>query len=293
MNKPEDKRPGPRAKLLLLAATFLAVLVPYLFWQGTWFGRSLTDKEMAEYLSPSAKPRKTQHALVQLSERILRGEIESVRKWYPAIQELGSHSVPEVRVTVAWLMGQDKKSESFHVALSALVRDPNALVRRNAALSLVRFGDATGRSELLAMLRPYRVPSPNQGVLNFRLQEDDSVSTGTLLARIQSGSQQANEVRSPLPGFFQSKLVEAGKTVAVGEEIILLSPAEEQVWEALRALYLVGQPEDLPDIERFTGRAPHMGDRIQQQARLTVTAIKQRNPPLGPLAGRLSPLQIR
>jgi hypothetical protein len=286
MNKPEDKRPGLRAKLLLLGVTFLAILVPYLFWQGTWFGRPLADKEIAEYLSPSAKPRKTQHALVQVSERIVRGEAESVRKWYPAIEDLGNHSVPEVRVTVAWLMGQDNKSEAFHAALSTLVRDPNPLVRRNAALSLVRFGDAAGRVELVTMLQPYRVLSRNEGVLNFRLQEDDSVSTGTLLARIQSGPQQANEVRSPLPGFFESKLVEEGKTVAVGEEIILLSPAEEQVWEALRALYLVGQPEDLPDIERFTGRAPHMGDRIQQQARLTVAAIKQRNSPLGPLAGK-------
>ena len=286
MNKPEDKRPGPKAKLLLLAVTFLAILVPYLFWQGTWFGRPLSDKEIAEYLNPSAKPRKTQHALVQLSERIVRGETEAVRKWYPAIQDLDSHPVPEVRVTVAWLMGQDNKSEAFHTALSTLVRDPNPLVRRNAALSLVRFGDAAGRVELVTMLRPYRILSRSKGVVNFRLQEDDSVSTGTLLARIQSGPQQANEVRSPLPGFFESKLVEEGKTVAVGEEIILLSPAEEQVWEALRALYLVGQPEDLPDIERFTGRAPHMGDRIQQQARLTVAVIKQRNPPLGPLAGK-------
>jgi hypothetical protein len=274
---PEDHRPGPRAKLLLLVVTFLTVLVPYLFWQGTWFGRPLTDNEMAEYLSSSAKPRKTQHALVQLSEKIIRGEGESVRKWYPAVQELVSHSVPEVRVTVAWLMGQDNKSDAFHAALSALVRDPNPLVRRNAALSLVRFGDAGGRTELLTMLQPYRVVSPKEGVLNFRLQEDDSVSTGTLLARIRAGPKEVNEVRSPLPGFFDGKLVEEGRKVRVGEEIILLTPAEEQVWEALRALYLIGQPEDLPDIERYTGRAPHMGDRIQQQARLTVAAIKQRN----------------
>jgi len=279
MNETGDRRPGPKAKLLLVGVTFLAILVPYLFWQGTWFGRPLTDKEMAEYLGPTAKPRKTQHALVQLSERMARGEEEAVRRWYPAILGLGSHPVPEVRVTVAWLMGQDNKSSDFHTALSAMVRDPNPLVRRNAALALVRFGDGTGRAELLTMLRPYRVLSPTPGVLNFRLREDDSVSTGTLLARIQSSPQQPNEVRSPLPGFFETKLVEEGKTVAAGEEIIQLSPAEEQVWEALRALYLVGEPEDLPDIERLTGRAAHMSDRIQQQARLTVAAVKQRNLP--------------
>ena len=277
MSKIENKSPGAKAKLLLLGATLLAVLVPYLFWQGTWFGRPLTDKEMAEYLNPTAKPRKIQHALAQLSEKIARGERETVHQWYPAIRELSANPVPEVRVTVAWLMGQDNTSPDFHASLSALVSDPNPLVRRNAALALVRFGDGTGRPELLTMLRPYRVLSPNPGVLNYRLQEDDSVSTGTLLARIQSGPQRVNEVRSPLPGFFQSKLVEEGKTVSVGQEIIQLSPTEEQVWEALRAMYLVGQSQDLPDIERFTGRAPHMSDRIQQQARLTVAAIKQRS----------------
>jgi len=276
MKKLEDSRPGPRAKLLLLAATFLAVLVPYLFWQGAWFGRPLTDNELAEYLSPTAKPRKTQHALVQLSERMAGGGTESVRKWYSSVLELGSHSVPEVRVTVAWLMGQDNGSNAFHAALLNLVRDQNPLVRRNAALSLVRFGDGAGRVELLTMLGPYQVLSPHEGVLKFRLQEEDSVSTGTLLARVQSGPRQVNEVRSPLPGFVDSKLVEEGKKVSAGEAILLLSPAEEQVWEALRALFLIGQPEDLPQIERFTGRAPHMGDRIQQQARLTVPAIKQR-----------------
>ena len=134
--------------------------------------------------------------------------------------------------------------------------------------------------EILMMLRPYRVIAPKEGILTFRLREDDPVSTGTLLARIQS-EKEPFEVRSPLPGFFDSKLVEDGKKVSLGEEIVLLSPAQEQVWEALRALYLVGQPEDLPDIERFAGRAPHMADRIRQQALLTIEAIKRRSFPVG------------
>ena len=63
----------------------------------------------------------------------------------------------------------------------------------------------------------------------------------------------------------------------MGEKILLLSPTEEEVWEALRALYLVGQPEDIAEIEPFTGKAPHMAERTRQQARLTVEAIKKRN----------------
>src|SRR5256712_894349 len=151
-------RPGWRAKLLVLLVTVLTVLIPFLFWQGTWFGRALTDPEIEKYLGKDAKPRKTQHALVQISERIAKGETDAVRKWYPIVEGLASHPVPEVRVTVAWLMGQDNQSEAFHSALSALVRDLNPLVRRNAALSLVRFGDSSGKAEILMMLRPYRVP---------------------------------------------------------------------------------------------------------------------------------------
>ncbi|PYV42084.1 MAG: hypothetical protein DMG06_15180 [Acidobacteria bacterium] len=276
-SSPSSTRPGWRARLLLLLVTLLTVLIPFLFWRGTWFGRALTDGEIENYLGRDAKPRKTQHALVQISERIARGETDAVRKWYPIIEGLANHPVSEVRVTVAWLMGQDNQSQSFHRALSGLVRDPNPLVRRNAALSLVRFGDTSGRAEILLMLRPYRIRAPEEGALTFRLREEDPVNTGTLLARIQSGEKEPIEVRSPLPGFFDRKLVEDGKKVSFGEEIILLSPAQEQVWEALRALYLVGQSEDLPDIERFAGRAPHMADRIRQQALLTIEAIKRRN----------------
>ena len=32
-----------RASLLLIAVVVLFVLVPFLFWRGTWFGRPLTD----------------------------------------------------------------------------------------------------------------------------------------------------------------------------------------------------------------------------------------------------------
>jgi len=262
--------------LLLYGVAILMILVPFLFWHGTWFGRALSDQEMEEYLSSASNPRKTQHALVQISERLAKGQTDAAKRWYPAIGRLAAHPSPEVRAIVAWLMGQDNNSEEFHRGLSILVQDSDPLVRRNAALSLVRFEDTGGKSELLAMLRPYKIRAPRGGTLAFRLKEDDSVKPGTLLARIQAGERELYEVRSPLPGFFGSKLAEEGKRIAVGEEILLLSPAEEQVWEALRALYLVGQAEDLPDIERFAGRAPHMSDRIRQQALQTISAIKQR-----------------
>ena len=272
----QSHRPGIRVKLLVYAVGFLTLLVPFLFWKGVWFGERLSDLKMKQYLQTNAKPRETQHALFQISEEISRGEVELARRWYPFLNPLVGHPVPEVRVTLAWLMGQDHHSQELHQALTILVQDSNPLVRRNAALSLVRFADERGRPEILNMLRPFTVRSTHEGLLTFRLKEDDSVSTGTLLARIKGGEREPHEIRSPLPGFVESKLVEDGKKVVVGQEILVLAPTDEQVWEALRALYLVGKPQDLGEIERFSGKAPHMGERIRQQARLTINAINSR-----------------
>ncbi|MCI0421228.1 MAG: HEAT repeat domain-containing protein [Acidobacteria bacterium] len=268
--------PGPKAKLLVFGVAFLMVLVPFLFWKGTWFGTVLSDQKIEEYLASSARPRDTQHALLQISEQIVRGQLEQARRWYPSVLVLTNHPVPEVRNTVAWLMGQDVRQAEFHQALALLVKDANPLVRRNAALALVRFADAQGRPELLDMLRPFSVASPKAGVLKFRLKENDPVDTGTLLARVEIGTPEPVEVRSLLPGFVKQELVEDGTAVKEGENILLLAPSDEQVWEALRALFLVGRTEDLELIQSFTGRTPHFGERIRQQARLTIEAIRKR-----------------
>lgn len=267
---------GKRVTLIIYGVAFLMVLVPFLFWKGTWFGRPLSDQEMVKYLAPDAKPRNIQHALLQISEKLSQGQKETVKKWYPRMLALTNHPVPEVRVTVAWSLGQDSQEASFHDSLQELLKDSNTLVRRNAALSLVRFGDGSGRTELVSILKPVPLSSPQNGVITFRLKEDDSVSPGTLIARIRTGGGGLDEFRSPLPGFLEKKLVEDGKEIVVGEKILLLSPTEEEVWEALRALYLIGQPEDIVEIEPFTGKAPHMAERTRQQARLTVQAIQKR-----------------
>jgi hypothetical protein len=44
--------------------------------------------------------------------------------------------------------------------------------------------------------------------------------------------------------------------VAAGEAVAVIDPDEGQVVESLRALYLVGQPQDLGDVERFATGAP-------------------------------------
>ena len=50
---------------------------------------------------------------------------------------------------MAWLMGADSASEDFYNALEKLLLDAEPIVRRNAALALVRFNDASGRQSFL------------------------------------------------------------------------------------------------------------------------------------------------
>lgn len=270
--KPHRKR----GTLILVVITALFVIVPYLFWRGTWFGMPLTEEKIGEYLADTKEPRHSQHALAQIAERIANAD-PTVKRWYPQVLRLADSPHPELRVNVAWVLGADNQSEEFHQALLALLRDPEPLVRRNAALSLVRFGDSIARQELLSMIRPYTMVAPRGGELLYRLEETNSVDRGTLVARMEVGEEEPLEIRSPLPGKFQRKLVEEGAMVEAEEEIILLSPGEEHAWEALRALYLVGQSEDLAEIERFArGAAGEMSPRVQQQAALTAEEIKRR-----------------
>ena len=127
---------GWGANLLAVAFVFLAILVPFLFWQQTWFGTALSDEEILKNLDPSAKPRKIQHALVQLSQRLTDSGPAAVAGWYPDVGKLAGHPTPEVRMTVAWLMGQDPTAAEFRDRLTRLLQDADPLVRRNAALSL-------------------------------------------------------------------------------------------------------------------------------------------------------------
>jgi hypothetical protein len=193
-----------RRFLLPLAglAAVLMLSVPFIFWYQTWFGRPLADAEIGHYLNPESRPRDMQHAMSQLAGRMERGD-SRVRRWYPEIVALARQNNVEVRIMAAWVMGQDNQSELFHAALLAALNDSQVMVRRNAALALVRFGDAAGRAEMVRILQTER--------------------------------------------------------------------DETQIWEALRGLYVVGQPEDLAAVESASESTA-----IRAQAEYTVQAIRAR-----------------
>lgn len=265
---PESHRPGKKAYLLVCLFVLVAVSFPVLFIYQTSFARKLTDAQIDEYFADRAKPRHAQQALVQVEERMSKHQDAS--RWYPQIVALASSPSLEIRETAAWVMQSDRSYAPFHDALLRLIHDPQPMVRRNAALALSGFGDAAARPELISMLRPYTIASPASGAVTYRLKVGEYVNPGTLIAHIG-----AQEVRSPVPGEVRELDAKPG-AVRAGDPLVDLGADQKNIWEALRALYLVGQPEDLDDVARYTRPIPGMPDNIRQQATLTAQAIQER-----------------
>ncbi|MEP6743302.1 MAG: hypothetical protein ABJB61_12445 [bacterium] len=279
-NNPEVKITAPpvnrvRASSPILILAILFVVASFLTWYLTWFGRGLSDSEITKYLSDYSHPRHVQHALLQVQERIERGD-KTASQWYPQIVALAGNSETEFRLTTAWVMGADNSSEDFHNALKKLLADRETIVRRNAALALVRFNDASGRSELLAILNPLVVNAPVNGTLESSLLKAAPVSRGTLLARIRQPNNDVAAMRSPLSGSLDNIMVATGSNVTSGQPVLTIKSDEQSIWEALRALAIVGTEEDLKPVGDYASGAATTSDRLKQQAALTANAIKSR-----------------
>jgi hypothetical protein len=252
--------------ILFVAATFLA-------WYFSWFGRELSDADISKYLADEKNPRHVQHALLQIQQRMERGDT-SAKNWYPQVVTLSGNPETEFRLTVAWLMGFDNKSQEFHDALLKLLRDPEPIVRRNAALALVRFEDSSGREELVSMLKPYVMKAPVEGVVASSMHEGSTVGRRTPLARIEQPDGKIAELRSPLPGRVNKIFKSNSSQVSRDEDLISLNSDEETVWEALRALAIVGTKDDLPVIQTYMESG---SGRVKEQAQLTLKAINHRS----------------
>src|SRR5947208_6407133 len=103
---PADQNPAIRRPanwwLVIVAALF--IIVPFLAWYTTWFGRSLSDEKIVEYLADEKNPRHIQHALAQIEARMEKGDA-TVKKFYPQILQLTKNPTAEVINTKASLMG--------------------------------------------------------------------------------------------------------------------------------------------------------------------------------------------
>jgi hypothetical protein len=258
--------------ILLLAVLFVAAT--FLAWYFSWFGRGLSDADISKYLADEKNPRHVQHALLQVQQRMERGD-PSAKNWYPQLVTLSGNPETEFRLTVAWLMGFDNKAPEFHDALLKLLKDPEPIVRRNAALALVRFEDSSGREELISVLRPYVVKAPADGVVMSSMHEGSTVARRTLVARIEEPDGKAVEIRSPLPGRIEKMVKPNGSQVKRDEDLLTINSDEQSVWEALRGLALVGTAEDLPLIRSYA-ESNDASKRVKEQADLSAKAIEHR-----------------
>jgi hypothetical protein len=263
-------------KILFFLTGWLIVLMPFLFWWNTWFGRHLSDQQLTQYLLDDKKPRHIQHALVQLGDRMSHND-PAAKQWYPDLLRLAAYPVEEVRNTDAWVMGQDTNGSGFHEALLKMLQDPSPMVRGNAALSLVRFGDTTGRLQIVALLQPSLIKAPAAGRIIDSDRAGTAIHEGGLLAKLATAnSSKPAEIRSPIPGRIRF-VAQTGANVTSGAEVAVIDPANDQIWEALRALYIVGQLEDLPAIRPYERDLPDISNDIRQQATETEKAIVERS----------------
>ena len=274
--------PG-RPSLLIVLVPFSIVLIIFLFWYSTWFGRRPNDAEMAEYLTDTSVPHKTQHALSVLADEMERHD-PAARRWYPDLLKLASSRESGLRQMAAWVMGDDNQNPAFHQALKRLLGDSSVVVRWNAALALVRFGDAAGKPELLEMLRPLELAAPASGRITWKARPGDDLSPSDLVARVATGTRTV-DVRSPIAGSLEVFRTSDDASVEAGQPLVRIAPGSDQVWEALRALYLVGGPADLGDVESYSQGVGGMPERVRVQARLTAEAIRGRMAPTSPSAG--------
>ncbi|MGB6526326.1 MAG: HEAT repeat domain-containing protein [Candidatus Acidiferrales bacterium] len=274
---PNSSRRQPLSKrwtYIVVALTLLFVLMPFLFWRATWFGRPLTDAQLADYLNPKSNPHDIQHGLSQVADRIVRRD-PTVINFYPQVIALSSSPEAPIRAMDAWTMGQDNQSPEFHAALLPLLKDPDPTVRRNAALALVRFQDASGHDIIVGMLKAAAVDSPLAGALRVRLKSGQTMNPGTLLAHIQTPSGE-REVRSEIPGTLNRWLVQDGANVTSGQHLAAVWPSDDVVWESLRALYFIGTPDDLDAISPYARGGSDAPPQIAEQARLTMQEIRSR-----------------
>jgi hypothetical protein len=70
--------------------------------------------------------------------------------------------------------------------------------------------------------------------------------------------------------------VRTADAVSSGTLVAVVDPGADQVWEALRALYLVGRIDDLPSITPYQRSSNDMPDRVREQAIMTEKAIRDR-----------------
>ncbi len=273
---PPEPKPVPRWMFLLVTlAAVLSIMIPYIAWRSTWFGARLSDGQIRASLA-GEKPRDIQHALEELSRRLGSGDPETA-EFFPLVLEVAKHEEPTVRLTSAWFMGDEGKNPQFREALLTLIADEHPGVRHNAALGLSRFNDPAARDVLVEMLEPTSVSTPHPGTIETLAREGKTVRAGERVATVISDSGETRDVTAPTGGKIENISATRQQVVNVGDHLCRISPEKTQLFEALRALYLVGNSDDIPAIEPFSRQGSGVSEQVRLQAEATLKQIRARD----------------
>jgi len=252
------------------------VLVPALFWWGTWFGNRLDDDALLERLSNDANPRYVQHAVNEIAQRLDEGR-PGMDRWADELVRVSAHADRSVRIAAAWAMQHGTPRDAFLARLTEMAaEDPAPLVRRNAATSLAALGDPAGRPVLAEMLSDHVVSAPLAGRAEPAVTVDLPVQEGMLLARIDLGDGRTAEVRAELPGRVTELLVEDEAEVAKGAPLVRVAPSTEHVRNAVIALVMVGTEADLDLLRPWADPRSGAPDDVSRAATAAIAAIESR-----------------
>src|ERR1700732_2223409 len=77
----------------ILVLTFAFVMMPFMLWYMTTFSRPLSDADLGAYFTDTLHPRRAQHALSQIADRMTSPNLairESAKPWYPEVVKFSS-----------------------------------------------------------------------------------------------------------------------------------------------------------------------------------------------------------
>jgi biotin carboxyl carrier protein len=213
-------------------------------------------------------------AIEQLARRSRDGDAKFVELCHLLPKLTGASNI-YVRRAAAQAMGEAPRREGFVQALLPLLSDQDLLLRRLAAESLGALEDPRGREVLLRAMEPHVVQAPFAGRMIAGVELGMRVSRTGQLAFIETEGVGRRPVKAPITGYVDW-IHDTGTPVAEGERVAVLLPGRDQIWRALRALYLVGQPHDVERIRKAIDDRSGLGRDVLSQKTETLEMIEER-----------------
>jgi hypothetical protein len=277
----------PRASAWILAAPLLVTLAGAVlfFWPRLVAGRDLSIEQARERIGLSFASSTDRDVFevqssqaVEAIQQIARRARDGDAKFAELLDEL-----PQAHRRLQHLRAPRRRAghgggaapRRLRAALLPLLSDQDLLLRRLAAESLGALEDPRGREVLLRAMEPHVVQAPFAGRMIAGVELGMRVSRTGQLAFIETEGVGRRPVKAPITGYVDW-IHDTGTPVAEGERVAVLLPGRDQIWRALRALYLVGQPHDVERIRKAIDDRSGLGRDVLSQKTETLEMIEER-----------------